>query len=160
MEVAKVTSKGQITIPIAIRRNLEINEGDKILFVYKPGGVMMVNPNKLEGGMPEDVVEAPEVEVVPKEKKAPKAEATKTKIPKAEPKKAKAPVVKVDESAQRPEVETVKKETKPEAKSTPMPTPPPPKTSTESKKPEASKKSSADFDLNSLLDDLRSMGSI
>ena len=33
MELAKVTSKGQITIPIAIRNALGIREGDKILFI-------------------------------------------------------------------------------------------------------------------------------
>lgn len=47
MEMAKVTSKGQITIPISIRRRLEINEGGKILFVNASDGVMMVNPDVL-----------------------------------------------------------------------------------------------------------------
>jgi len=47
MEMAKVTSKGQITIPISIRRRLGINEGDKLLFIDKPDGVMMVNPDML-----------------------------------------------------------------------------------------------------------------
>jgi len=47
MEMAKVTSKGQITIPISIRRRLGINEGDKLLFINKPDGVMMVNPDML-----------------------------------------------------------------------------------------------------------------
>ena len=50
MEMAKVTSKGQITIPISIRRRLEINEGDKILFINKNEGVMMVNPDMLQSG--------------------------------------------------------------------------------------------------------------
>ena len=44
MEMAKVTSKGQITIPVSIRRRLSINEGDKLLFIDRPDGVMMVNP--------------------------------------------------------------------------------------------------------------------
>ena len=48
MEMAKVTSKGQITIPVSIRRRLGINEGDKLLFLEKPDGVMMVNPNSLQ----------------------------------------------------------------------------------------------------------------
>jgi len=47
MEMAKVTSKGQITIPISIRRRLEINEGGKILFINTSEGVMMVNPDAL-----------------------------------------------------------------------------------------------------------------
>jgi len=49
MEVAKVTSKGQITIPISIRRRLGVNEGDKVLFIYKPDGVLMVNPTTFQG---------------------------------------------------------------------------------------------------------------
>ena len=31
MEIAKITSKGQITIPIAIRKLLGVKEGDKVL---------------------------------------------------------------------------------------------------------------------------------
>jgi AbrB family looped-hinge helix DNA binding protein len=48
MEMAKVTSKGQITIPISIRRKLSINEGDKLLFIERPDGFMLVNPNTFE----------------------------------------------------------------------------------------------------------------
>ena len=48
MEMAKVTSKGQITIPVSIRKRLNINEGDKLLFIDRPDGVMMVNPNLLQ----------------------------------------------------------------------------------------------------------------
>lgn len=43
MELAKVTSKGQITIPIDIRRKLGVKEGDKILFVEEQGKVIMMN---------------------------------------------------------------------------------------------------------------------
>ena len=53
MEMAKVTSKGQITIPVSIRRRLGINEGDKLLFIDRPEGVMMVNPDLLPGGKAE-----------------------------------------------------------------------------------------------------------
>jgi len=60
MEMAKVTSKGQITIPISIRRRLGINEGDKLLFISKPDGVMMVNPDMLEGDQAEAIAEAAE----------------------------------------------------------------------------------------------------
>lgn len=44
MELAKVTTKGQVTIPIAIRRRLGIKNGDKLLFVEKPEGFVMMNP--------------------------------------------------------------------------------------------------------------------
>lgn len=43
MEVAKVTSKGQITIPIDIRRRLGVKEGDKILFIEDQGKIIMMN---------------------------------------------------------------------------------------------------------------------
>lgn len=45
VEMAKVTSKGQITIPVSIRKRLNINEGDKVLFLDTTDGVMMVNPD-------------------------------------------------------------------------------------------------------------------
>lgn len=50
MEMAKVTSKGQITIPVSIRKRLGINEGDKLLFIDSPDGVVMVNPDMLTAG--------------------------------------------------------------------------------------------------------------
>lgn len=43
MEIAKVTSKGQVTIPIAIRKMLGIREGDKILFVEEGEKVVLMN---------------------------------------------------------------------------------------------------------------------
>ena len=43
MEIAKITSKGQVTIPINIRRKLGVKEGDKILFVEEEGKVYILN---------------------------------------------------------------------------------------------------------------------
>lgn len=43
MELAKVTSKGQITIPSAIRKLLGIKDGDKVLFVQEGNKVVMTN---------------------------------------------------------------------------------------------------------------------
>ena len=43
MDVSKVTSKGQITIPIDIRRRLGVKEGDKILFIEEQGKIVMMN---------------------------------------------------------------------------------------------------------------------
>ena len=43
MELAKVTSKGQITIPIDIRKKLGIKGGDKILFIEESGKIYMIN---------------------------------------------------------------------------------------------------------------------
>lgn len=43
MELAKVTSKGQVTIPIEIRKKLGIKNGDKILFMEDCGRIYMMN---------------------------------------------------------------------------------------------------------------------
>ncbi len=43
MEIAKITSKGQVTIPIDIRRKLGVKEGDKILFIEEEGKVYILN---------------------------------------------------------------------------------------------------------------------
>lgn len=43
MELAKVTSKGQITIPSSIRKLLSIKDGDKVLFVQEGNKVIMTN---------------------------------------------------------------------------------------------------------------------
>ena len=43
MELAKVTSKGQITIPAAIRKLLGVKDGDKVLFVQEANKVVMMN---------------------------------------------------------------------------------------------------------------------
>lgn len=43
MELAKVTSKGQITIPIEIRKKLGVKNGDKILFMEESGKIYMIN---------------------------------------------------------------------------------------------------------------------
>ena len=38
MEVARLTTKGQITIPVEIRKRLNLEEGDKILFLEEANG--------------------------------------------------------------------------------------------------------------------------
>lgn len=43
METAKVTSKGQITIPVRVRRRLGLKPGDAIIFVENEGGYRVVN---------------------------------------------------------------------------------------------------------------------
>ncbi|WP_291447898.1 AbrB/MazE/SpoVT family DNA-binding domain-containing protein [Desulfovibrio sp.] len=54
MEMAKVSSKGQINIPIAVRKHLNLTEGDKVIFIIDDdGGVRMLNASSLnvkEGG--------------------------------------------------------------------------------------------------------------
>jgi len=39
---AKVTSKGQITVPVAIRRSLGVKPGDSIRFEQQEGGIRLV----------------------------------------------------------------------------------------------------------------------
>ena len=43
MELAKVMSKGQVTIPINIRRKLNLREGDKVIFMEQDGNIIVVN---------------------------------------------------------------------------------------------------------------------
>ncbi len=43
MELAKLTSKGQITIPIEIRRKLGVKTGDKVLFIEDGDKVVIIN---------------------------------------------------------------------------------------------------------------------
>ena len=43
MELAKITSKGQITIPIDIRKKLGVKEGDKVLFIEEGGRIFLMN---------------------------------------------------------------------------------------------------------------------
>ena len=43
MDLAKVTSKGQITIPKEIREKLGIKTGDKILFIEESGRIYLMN---------------------------------------------------------------------------------------------------------------------
>jgi len=44
MELAKITSKGQITIPKAIREKLNVKDGDKVLFTELNGHIVIENP--------------------------------------------------------------------------------------------------------------------
>jgi AbrB family looped-hinge helix DNA binding protein len=39
---AKVTSKGQITVPVAIRKSLGVKPGDHLLFEQQEGGIWLV----------------------------------------------------------------------------------------------------------------------
>ena len=43
MELAKVTTKGQITIPKSIREMLNLKEGSKIIFIQKGKDIIIQN---------------------------------------------------------------------------------------------------------------------
>ena len=47
MELAKITTKGQITIPIQIRKKLNLKDGDKVVFIEENGLVVMENSTKV-----------------------------------------------------------------------------------------------------------------
>ena len=58
MELAKVTSKGQITLPVMIRRSLGLKEGDKVAFVEQGGQFVLVNSNALSFRMDDELDKA------------------------------------------------------------------------------------------------------
>ena len=41
---AKVMSKGQITLPIDIRKNMGLSTGDRVALIYENNRVIMMNP--------------------------------------------------------------------------------------------------------------------
>jgi antitoxin PrlF len=47
MELSRITSKGQITIPVAIRKKLNLKEGDKVIFIEEKGRYIFANAAKL-----------------------------------------------------------------------------------------------------------------
>ena len=44
MELAKITSKGQITLPVELRRKLNLKEGGKVAFIESKNGYTLINP--------------------------------------------------------------------------------------------------------------------
>ena len=48
MEIAKLTSKGQITIPKAVREELGVTTGDKLLFIRCENGFVVRNGNSFD----------------------------------------------------------------------------------------------------------------
>lgn len=47
MEIAKISSKGQITLPIEIRNKLKLKTGDKIVILEENGRFYIENPTML-----------------------------------------------------------------------------------------------------------------
>ncbi len=43
MNLAKISANGQITVPVEIRRLLGLKSGDKVLFLQKPNGEVVIN---------------------------------------------------------------------------------------------------------------------
>ena len=141
MEMAKVTSKGQITIPISIRRRLGINEGDKLLFIDKPDGVMMVNPDMLADDQAEIAVQSAE-SAAP----TPAVASMKKIVASSAPVAAAVPDVEATAAANESEAVPAPQEAR-------RPVPPP------VEEPEKPEPSIGGLNLGTLLDDIRSIGS-
>ena len=47
IDVSRVTTKGQITIPVEFRRKYGISEGDKVVFMEKDGMLVIANSNRI-----------------------------------------------------------------------------------------------------------------
>jgi AbrB family looped-hinge helix DNA binding protein len=47
MELAKITTRGQITLPIAIRKKLNVSEGSKVVFLEDKGRIIIENAGML-----------------------------------------------------------------------------------------------------------------
>ena len=63
MEVARITTKGQITIPIEIRKKLNLKEGDKIIFLEQDGRIYFENAallafNRIQNAMADEAQKA------------------------------------------------------------------------------------------------------
>ena len=43
MNLAKISSNGQITVPVEIRRLLKLREGDKVLFIQRENGEVVID---------------------------------------------------------------------------------------------------------------------
>lgn len=47
MELAKITTRGQITIPVEIRKKLGVRDGDKVVFIEENGRIIVENAGLL-----------------------------------------------------------------------------------------------------------------
>jgi len=47
MELAKITTKGQITIPVQIRKALNLKDGDKVVFITDGDKIVIENSTRL-----------------------------------------------------------------------------------------------------------------
>ena len=47
LNVARISVKGQVTIPVEIRNKLKLKDGDKVVFMEKSGEIVLINSNRL-----------------------------------------------------------------------------------------------------------------
>jgi len=54
MELAKITTRGQITLPLAIRKKLKVGVGDKVVFYEDNGRIIVESAAKLAFSQAQD----------------------------------------------------------------------------------------------------------
>jgi AbrB family looped-hinge helix DNA binding protein len=42
LNLAKISANGQVTVPVEIRKKLRLKEGDKLLFIERPNGEVLI----------------------------------------------------------------------------------------------------------------------
>lgn len=47
LDVSKLSAKGQVTIPVGLRKKLSLKVGDKVAFIEKGGVIVLLNSNRL-----------------------------------------------------------------------------------------------------------------
>jgi AbrB family looped-hinge helix DNA binding protein len=47
LDMARISVKGQVTIPVAVRKTLGLKEGDKVVFAQKGENIILLNSNRL-----------------------------------------------------------------------------------------------------------------
>ena len=47
LDMARISVKGQVTIPIAVRKTLGLKEGDKVVFAQQGDNIVLLNSNRL-----------------------------------------------------------------------------------------------------------------
>jgi len=47
LDVARISVKGQVTIPVDVRRKLGLKDGDKVVFMEREGSIILQNANRL-----------------------------------------------------------------------------------------------------------------
>ena len=47
LDVARISVKGQVTIPVEVRKKLKLKNGDKVVFIEKSGEIVLMNSNRL-----------------------------------------------------------------------------------------------------------------
>ena len=47
LDVARLSVKGQVTIPVGVRRKLSLKSGDKVVFMEKNGEIVLKSANRI-----------------------------------------------------------------------------------------------------------------